>query len=373
MKRKWVSGFLGMIIIGAVVTGCGGQEKENADHDNAKVEDTVKTREDSKEKITIGFVQSGEASDRKTAVTASMNDTFREANGYTLKLEDAGEEQERQFTAVRKLVKERVAYLVISTFMDESTLYLGEDERKKIQEEWEMVLTEAKDAGIPVILAGNELELSDDDLYAAWVGSDYLQQGYDAAGFLEEFMKTAGRDSEEIRVAWVADAKNDTAWVTRLAGFREWQDMQKLENWKLFSSEGKLKQEVAYGGNGEQWIISESALEKMIKKNKKIDVLICDTDAMALKAIEQLEAAGKTCGLDGDVTVISFGAGKAGLEAVLDGKINAAVECSTQYGTYVEDVVKRLMAGDEVDKRQYLAEDIFTSENAGDAVEKIQY
>lgn len=353
MKRKWISGFLGMMIIGAVVTGCGGQEKENTDHDNAKVEDTVETKEDSKEKITIGFVQSGEASDRKTAVTASMNDTFREANGYTLKLEDAGEEQERQFTAVRKLVKERVAYLVISTFMDESTLYLGEDERKKIQEEWEMVLTEAKDAGIPVILAGNELELSDDDLYAAWVGSDYLQQGYDAAGFLEEFMKTAGRGSEEIRVAWVADAKNDTDWVTRLAGFREWQDMQKLENWKLFSSEGKL--------------------EKMIKKNKKIDVLICDTDAMALKAIEQLEDAGKTCGLDGEVTVISFGAGKAGLEAVLDGKINAAVECSTQYGAYVEDVVKRLMAGDEVDKKQYLAEDIFTLENAGDAVEKIQY
>ena len=44
---------------------------------------------------------------------------------------------------------------------------------------WETVLEEAKEAGIPVILSDRQMQLSDDSLYEAWVGGNFVKEGRD--------------------------------------------------------------------------------------------------------------------------------------------------------------------------------------------------
>lgn len=423
MKKRAIVVVLYMAMTGAIMTGCGKEKTEDSDYGKAKVEENIDVDQEAEgdtqggagsdsdqDMITVGFAQAGEASDWRTAMTASMNDTFREANGYTLMLEDAGKSSDKQFAAVRRFVEEKVDYIVISTLL-EGDIVLGEtvEEWKQIQKNWEEVLKEAKEAEIPVILAGNDLQNSlkelyskyfqrklseeedisvlDESLYTAWVGSDYLQEGYDAADWLQEYLKSSGRNGETVQIAWASGFWNDgakTVWpedswshrakFTRFAGFREWQSMEKLDHWEFLTYEGNKKGEiVTYGGYGEELTVSRDTLKKMLKKDKKIDVLVCENDQMALEAVAEIEKAGKSCGPDGDIIVISFGAEKAGLEAVIDGKINADIECSPLYGPYVEDIIKRLEAGDEVDKMQYVVEEIFTADNAASVIEKRMY
>ena len=56
--------------------------------------------------------------------------------------------------------------------------------------------------------------------------------------------------------------------------------------------------------------------------------LICQNDNEAYGAMDAMDAAGITYGVDGDVTLISFDATHDGLQYTLDGKINCDVECN---------------------------------------------
>lgn len=348
MRKNFISICIGSVLTGCFLAGCSNQPKEVSDFDGAKAEDTRQSDDKDKSSVvTIGFIQSGEASDWKTVMTASMNDTFREVNGYKLKLEDIGEEYDRQFSAVQKLVKEQVDYLVISSLAFSDT----------DQKQWNEVLTEAKQAEIPVIFVGEELQISDDTLYTAWVGSDYLQQGYDAAGCLEDYLKDTQRQEDTIEIVWAAEEESNVQ-ETRMVGFCEWQELAGFHQWEFLQGQGKAT--------------SKNDLKILLQENSSVDVVICENDAVALDVMEMIEEAGYSCGEDG-ILLISFGGSKEGLSAVLDGKILADIENSPSYGPLVEEVVKRLEAGLEAEKKQYLTEEVFTAENAGEAIEKKKY
>ena len=106
--------------------------------------------------ITVGFSQVGAESDWRTANTESMKSTFSEENGYELIFDDAQQKQENQLTALRNFIQQEVDYIVLAPVTETG---------------WDTVLQEAKDAGIPVIIVDRMVDVSDDSLYTAWVGS----------------------------------------------------------------------------------------------------------------------------------------------------------------------------------------------------------
>ena len=106
--------------------------------------------------ITVGFSQVGAESDWRTANTESMKSTFSEDNGYELIFDDAQQKQENQLTAIRNFIQQEVDYIVLAPVTETG---------------WDTVLQEAKDAGIPVIIVDRMVDVSDDSLYTAWVGS----------------------------------------------------------------------------------------------------------------------------------------------------------------------------------------------------------
>ena len=75
--------------------------------------------------------------------------------------------------------------------------------------------------------------------------------------------------------------------------------------------------------------------------------------------IDALEAAGKKMGTDGDVIVISFDAVKDALTVMQDEKIMADFECNPLTAPLVEQTIRHMENGEEVDKVQYVEEGYF--------------
>ena len=76
-----------------------------------------------------------------------------------------------------------------------------------------------------------------------------------------------------------------------------------------------------------------------------------------------MKAAGISYGVDGDVILVSFDACTAGLEYVMSGDINADFECNPLAAPFVEEVIKRLQAGETPEKEVYMTEHWFVNED----------
>ena len=90
-----------------------------------------------------------------------------------------------------------------------------------------------------------------------------------------------------------------------------------------------------------------------------IDVVICENDNEAFGAIDAIKAAGKTCGPEGDIIVVSFDSVKAAFESMIAGDLNATFECNPLHGPRVAEIIQKLEKGEEVEKIQYVDEAYF--------------
>ena len=100
-------------------------------------------------------------------------------------------------------------------------------------------------------------------------------------------------------------------------------------------------------------------MESILKQYDNINVVYCENDNEAFGAIDAIEASGKTVGPDGDMLVISFDSTNAGLTDVLSGKIICDVECNPLHGPRAEELIKKLEAGEEIEKENYVDGEIF--------------
>ena len=94
-------------------------------------------------------------------------------------------------------------------------------------------------------------------------------------------------------------------------------------------------------------------MESFLKSYDDIDVVICENDNEAFGAIDAIKAAGKTCGPDGDIIVVSFDSVKAAFESMIAGDLNAL------HGPRVAEIIQKLEKGEEVEKIQYVDEAYF--------------
>lgn len=103
----------------------------------------------------------------------------------------------------------------------------------------------------------------------------------------------------------------------------------------------------------------KEVMEDFLSEYDDIDVVVSENDNMTFGAIEAIEAAGKSCGLGGDIIVISFDAVSAALELMQKGKINVDYECNPILGPMVSDIIQQLERGRKVEKVQYVEEQYF--------------
>ncbi|GAP41765.1 monosaccharide ABC transporter substrate-binding protein, CUT2 family [Flexilinea flocculi] len=287
--------------------------------------------------ITVGYAQIGAESDWRTANTESFKSTFTEENGFKLIFDDAQQKQENQIKAIRNFIQQEVDYIVLAPIVETG---------------WETVLGEAKEAGIPVILSDRQIKVTDDSLYVAWVGGNFLQEGYNAVEWLDGYLKENGRENEDINIVLLQGTIGSSAQVGRTEGVE-----------KLLADRPKYHLLAKQTGEFTQ-AKGQEVMESFLKSYDDIDVVIAENDDMGYGAMEAIKAAGKVPGKD--IIMISYDSGRRAFEKVIAGELNVTVECNPLHGPRVAEIIKKLEAGETVDKIQYVDEGVFDIKNAAE-------
>lgn len=304
-----------MLVLALLLCGCAREEPE-------PVEDDL---------IVVGISQVGAESDWRVANSESMKSVFSEESGYRLLFEDARQIQENQIMAVRKFIQQQVDYIVLMPLSESG---------------WDSVLQEARDAGIPVILVDRMVNVEDETLYTAHVGSDFYEQGQKATAWMEQKYENP---EEAVEIIHIQGTLGSTAQLGRTGALED--AVAAHENWQVLTClDGDFTQAKTYE-------VMCQYLDSL-PKGQDIDVVYCENDNEAFGAIEALEQRGYICGED--VDVICFDATRNALELCMDGKIALAVECNPLLGPLVEEIIRTLENQDIPAKRHYVEEEQFT-------------
>ena len=165
MRKRFVPVLMLLVLL--LLTGCSGKQEPGGETAS----------------VVVGFSQLGAESSWRIANTVSMEQAAKEA-GYGLMMENANQKQEKQIDAIRSFIAYRVDVIVFSPIVETG---------------WDNVLSEAKQAGIPVILMDRMIETQDDSLYKAYVGADFYAEGVRAGEYLVRKADALG--AEHLRIA----------------------------------------------------------------------------------------------------------------------------------------------------------------------------
>jgi len=279
------------------------------------------------ELITVGFAQTGSESGWRSANTESLKTALSEENGFKLVFNAADNKQEAQIAAVRSFINQGVDAIVIAPITVDG---------------WDDVLTEAKDAGIPVILEDRTVSASE-DLYASWVGLDFEKEGQTAGEWAVE-------NADGSNLVILEGTTGSSAALDRATGWAAATDGSGIN--LLDSQTGDFTRD---GGKK----VMEGFLQKY---GSDINLLFAHNDDMGLGALDAITAAGLVPGED--IKIVTIDAVHDGMQALADGKFNFIVECNPLLGEKVAELVKKVVAGEDVPKTEIVPDGAFTQEDA---------
>ena len=294
-------------------------------------------------RIVVGVSQLGSESRWRTANTESIQAALTKQNGYFLIFNNARQKQENQIKAIRSFISQRVDYIVFAPVVETG---------------WETVLQEAKEAGIPVILMDRRVDVADKSLYATCVGSDFITEGELAGQWLAEDLERRRAADDPVNIVVLKGTEGSSSQIGRTVGFGT--VAVKHENWVI------LEQAFADFTSAK----GKEVMESLLKKYKDIDVVVSQNDDMTFGAIEAIRESGRSTGVGGDITIISFDAARDALEMVQSGIINVDIECNPNQGEYISEVIRSLEEGREVEKKYYVEEHVYTMENVTEEILK---
>ena len=278
--------------------------------------------------LVVGFSQVGAESEWRTGNTGSIKQAA-ESLGVELEFSDGQQKQENQIKAIRTFIAERVDVIGVSPVVETG---------------WQSVFEEAKAAGIPIILVDRGADVPA-DLYATHLGSDFAEEGRNAARELAKLLHGKGRIVE------LTGTPDSAPAVDRYDGFREvlkdYPDMQVIDSQTGDFTRAKGKE----------------VMSDFLKKyGSHIDALYSHNDDMAIGAIKAIEEYGLKPGQD--IKIVSIDAIRDAFKAMADGKLNATVECNPLLGPQFFELALKVANGEQVPKWIPSKESIFYPDNA---------
>ena len=330
MKRT-----LGRLLFAAiwaiVLTSCGSQaspESPDVEPLNQRV---------TYQNLVVGYSQIGAESEWRTGNTASIKKAA-ENLGVELIFDDAQQKQENQIKAIRTFIAQQVDVIGVSPIVETG---------------WESVFQEAQEAGIPIILVDRRADVPE-YLYATHIGSDFVEEGRNAARVMADLLDGKGEIVELVGTLDSAPA-ND-----RYIGFRE--ILEDYPGMTIIASEtGDFTR-----AKGKE--VMESFL---ITYGDRIDALYAHNDDMAIGAIKAIEEYGLKPGED--IIIVSIDAIRDAFQAMIDGKLNATIECNPLLGPMFFSTALKVLNGEDVPKRIPSEEGIYFPDNAAELLPTRQY
>ena len=277
--------------------------------------------------VLLGFSQLGRESAWRMGNSRDIQEAAERA-GVQLMYDNAQQEQENQIKAIRSFIAYQVDVIAFAPIVEQG---------------WDTVLQEARDAGIPVLLTDRFIVTDDPSLYVGYVGADFLAEGRKAGAFLVEKADREGLD--DLKIVELSGTLSSTPMQQRSSGFRE-------------MIEGDERFHIIETVSGD-FLRSKGkeCMQALLARHAEIDVLFSHNDSMTLGAIEAIEEAGLRPGED--IIIITVDGEQAAIDLLQEGKINCVVECTPMLGDIIMDLTKKLAAGEDIPRVTHPQEDVF--------------
>jgi len=293
-----------------------------------------------KGKIVVGFVQEGDESGWRTAETKSVKDeAAKRSDKIDLKFYDAQQKTENEITGIRNFIAQGVDVIIFCP---------------KVKTGWDPVLREAAQKHIPVILADRNITTSDPNLYATFVGSDFVQEGVHIGDWLATKMNGKGNIVE------IEGQTGSDPAIDRKRGFDE--EIAKHPDMHIIAS---------VSGDFDR-TKGKEAMEAQLKAHPgQIQAVFAHNDEMALGCIQAIKEAGLKPGKD--ILVVSIDGQKNAFQAMVDGELSCDAECNPLLGPSLMDAVEAIHAGQTEPKWIKSKEGVWDQSTAAAELPKRQY
>lgn len=292
--------------------------------------------------LRVGYAQVGHEGNWRAADNKSITNAAKEA-GIDLVTIDANQSQKAQIDAIREFIREKVDVIVLSPVVNNG---------------WDEVLQEAKDAGIPVLLSDRMIDTSNDDLYETFIGADFLEEGRRAMRWVLQNVTYPDRNT---RIMEIRGSEGASPTIERAKGFRE--VLSQNQGFRItYSESGGYTRKGGY-----------DVIERYLSNHDSLDadVIFCHNDDMALGAVQALREHGINPGTD--VKIVSVDGTKEALQALKQGTMNCVVECSPLLGPQLMKAIKDLESGKVLPLRIITDETVFTKDTPEEKFEDRKY
>lgn len=356
MKKRLLSVLLCLSMAAISLAGCGAKANDaepsaatTESTPEAVGEETPEAADDTKaeetaadatgEKLVVGFAQVGQESGWRDAETLSIQ-TYAKENEDTVVLNyaDAQQKQENQIKSIKNFIEQGVDVIGLAPVIETG---------------WEQVFAEAEEAGIPIILVDRKANVSE-DLYATFIGSDFIEEGKMAA---QEMAKLIGEEGKIVELEGTVGA---APAIDRKQGFDD----------EMAASYPNIEIIESQTGNFTR-AEGKEVMESFLKSNTDIKGVYAHNDDMALGAIEAIKEASLKPGED--IKVVSIDGVKGIFEAMAAGEANVTVECNPLLGPLFFETAAKLKAGETVDKWVKSVDGIFTADQAAELLPDRKY
>jgi simple sugar transport system substrate-binding protein len=277
--------------------------------------------------VVFGFSQLGDESEFRTAHSRNIRNAAESAD-IQLIFENAQQQQFNQIKAIRSFILKGVDVIAFSPIVEEG---------------WDNVLIEAREAGIPVIVVDRKIRTDDPTLYTAFIGSDFYREGVMAGEFI---VNRFSGGEETVRIAEISGTLNSSPMIGRYEGVRS-----------AFTHDPRFEIVTSVSGDFMR-SRGRECMEAILQETEDIDVLFAHNDDMALGAIEILEEHGIIPGVD--IIIVSVDAQTSGLEALRQGRINCLVELTPYIGDTLMELALAIVNGEPFERYTYTETRVFT-------------
>jgi simple sugar transport system substrate-binding protein len=287
--------------------------------------------------IVVGYAQIGAESEWRTANTVSIQETANQL-GVELKFSDGQQKQENQIKAIRAFIAMKVDVIGISPVVETG---------------WKEAFQEAKDAGIPLILVDRRADVPE-NLYVSYLGSDFVEEGRNAAREMAKIVNGKANIVELVGTVGSAPA-ND-----RYKGFRE--ILRQYPDMKIIASES---------GDFTRAKGKEVMANLLQRYGNQITAVFAHNDDMAIGAIKAIEEYGLKPGVD--IKIVSIDGIHDAFQAMIDGKLNATIECNPLLGPQFYELALKVVNGEPVPKWVPSKEGVFLPDTAAEILPTRKY
>ena len=282
-------------------------------------------------KLVLGFSQIGSESAWRIGNTKDIEEQA-EAYGIGLMFENANQKQENQIAAIRRFIAYKVDVIAFSPVVEEG---------------WDNVLKEAKDAGIPVILVDRDINTEQEGLTTCLIGADFYKEGVMAAEYL--IRKADRLGLSKVNIVEIAGTENSTPMRQRQAGFMD-----------TIAADSRMRVLESIDGDFLKSRGEECMRYYLEKYGDTIDVVFSHNDEMTIGALPEIEKAGQVPGKD--IIIISIDGGQDAINVLKEGKINCVVECTPKLGKELMETALKLKNGEYVEAVIHPVEQVFSDE-----------